>query len=160
MIIYLTAPIFSLAERTFNEEFAASLERNFFPSQVLLPQSNAVCHLDAQRAAARLFEMTVEAIKRCDAVVAILDGADAEAGTCVALGYAKAKNKVIIGLRTDFRQGEDRGLNLMVSNICTHLIVRPSTSVTLDELTEEVATLLNLTVCTDVVLQPETLARK
>ncbi len=35
--------------------------------------------------------------------------------------------------------GEYRGLNLMVSNICSHLIVLHSTSTTLEELAEEVA---------------------
>ena len=62
---------------------------------------------------------TLDAINRCDAVVAILDGADADSGTCVEMTYAKGKGKLVIGVRTDFRRGEDRGLNLMVSAICT-----------------------------------------
>ena len=89
-----------------------------------------------------MYCFALDAINHSDAVVAFLDGADSDSGTCIEIGYAKAKGKLIIGVRTDFRAGEDRGLNLMVSNICTHLIIRPCTSVGLEELAEEVASVL------------------
>jgi hypothetical protein len=63
-------------------------------------------------------------------------------GLSTQVGYAKARGKLVVGVRTDFRAGEDRGLNLMVSNICSHLIASPSTSVTLEDLAEEVAGVL------------------
>ncbi len=78
---------------------------------------------------------SLDAINHSDAVVAILDGADSDSGTCIEIGYAKAKGKLIIEVRTDFRSGEDRGLNLMVSNICSHLVTCPSTSVFRDPAT-------------------------
>ena len=62
-------------------------------------------------------------IEKCDLVVAILDGADADSGTSVEIGYAYANKKPVVGVRTDFRISEDRGLNLMLSNICTELIL-------------------------------------
>ena len=71
-------------------------------------------------------------------VIAILDGPDVDAGTCVEIGYAYANNKPIIGIRTDFRASEDRGVNLMVSKACTHLILLQDNSVTIDRVLDEV----------------------
>ena len=142
MIIYLAGPLFSLAERRFNEEFAKALERSIFPSMVILPQDHAAKLGEAAGFAERMYSYALDAINHSDAVVAILDGADADSGTCIEIGYAKAKDKPIIGIRTDFRTGEDRGLNLMVSNLCSHLIIRPSTSFCLEEVADDVAHVL------------------
>lgn len=49
-----------------------------------------------------------------DILIAILDGADSDSGTCFECGYARAKGKKIIGVRTDLRAGEDGGLNAML----------------------------------------------
>ena len=62
------------------------------------------------RQASRLLRTHVcfalDAINHCDAVVAILDGADVDSGTCIEMGYAKAKGKLVVGVRTDFRAGK------------------------------------------------------
>ena len=142
MIIYLAGPLFSLAQRRFNEEFAKALEQSLIPSMVILPQEHAAKLDEAAGFAERMYRFALDAINHSDVVVAILDGSDADSGTCIELGYAKAKGKLIVGVRTDFRTGEDRGLNLMVSNICSHLVVRPSTSFTLEEVADEVANAL------------------
>ena len=139
MIIYLAGPLFSLAERRFNEEFAKALERSILPSMVILPQDHAAKIDEADGFAERMYCFALDAINHSDAVVAILDGADTDSGTCIEIGYAKAKGKLIVGVRTDFRSGEDRGLNLMVSNICSHLLIRRSTSISLEELADDVA---------------------
>ena len=44
-----------------------------------------------------------QAERDCNVVVAILDGIDVEAGVGFELGYAHAKKKQIIGLKTDYR---------------------------------------------------------
>ena len=142
MIIYLAGPLFSLAERRFNEEFARVLERSFFPSMVILPQDHAAKIGEKDGFSERMYSFALDAINHSDAVVAILDGTDADSGTCIEIGYAKAKGKLVVGVRTDFRAGEDRGLNLMVSNVCSHLVIRLSTSIGLEELAEEVAAVL------------------
>ena len=142
MIIYLAGPLFSLAERRFNEEFAKALEQSFLPSMVILPQDHAAKLGEASGFAERMYCFALDAINHSDAVVAILDGADTDSGTCIEIGYAKAKGKLVVGIRTDFRAGEDRGLNLMVSNICEHSIIRSSTSIGLEELADEVARVL------------------
>jgi nucleoside 2-deoxyribosyltransferase len=41
------------------------------------------------------------------AVVAVLDGADVDSGTAAEIGYAFARNKIIVGYRGDFRLGAD-----------------------------------------------------
>jgi nucleoside 2-deoxyribosyltransferase len=142
MIIYLAGPLFSLAERRFNVEFAKALEVSLVPSMVILPQDHAAKLGETPGFAERMYSFALDAINHSDVVVAILDGADSDSGTCIEIGYAKAKGKLIIGVRTDFRSGEDRGLNIMVSNICSHLLIRSSATIGLDELADEVAGLL------------------
>lgn len=48
-----------------------------------------------------------EAIDRCDAVLAILDGPDVDSGTAAEIGYAFARKKPILGYRGDFRLSAD-----------------------------------------------------
>ena len=62
-------------------------------------------------------------------MIAVLDGPDADSGTSLEIGYAYATGKPIIGIRTDFRGSEDRGLNLMLSNACDELILATEDSV-------------------------------
>lgn len=47
------------------------------------------------------------AIDRCDAVFAVLDGADVDSGTASEIGYAFAKGKPILGYRGDTRLSAD-----------------------------------------------------
>jgi nucleoside 2-deoxyribosyltransferase len=47
------------------------------------------------------------AIDGCDAVLAILDGADVDSGTASEIGYAFARHKPILGYRSDFRLSSD-----------------------------------------------------
>jgi len=47
------------------------------------------------------------AIDDCDAVLAILDGADVDSGTASEIGYAFARHKPILGYRSDFRLSSD-----------------------------------------------------
>ena len=79
----------------------------------------------------------LEAEQMVDAVIAILDGPDVDAGTCVEIGYAYANKKPIIGVRTDFRASEDKGVNLMVSKACSELIWLQDNSVGLEYVLDE-----------------------
>jgi len=47
------------------------------------------------------------AIDRCEALLAVLDGADVDSGTAAEIGYGFAKGKPIIGYRCDFRLAAD-----------------------------------------------------
>lgn len=48
-----------------------------------------------------------EAIKKADAVLAVLDGTDVDSGTAAELGYATGLGKIVIGYRGDFRLSSD-----------------------------------------------------
>ncbi len=138
MKIYLAGPLFTLAERIFNEELANALQQDSPSLEVELPQRYASQIAEGPDFSRKMFNYSISAIDDSVAVVAILDGADSDSGTCVEIGYAKGKGKIVIGLRTDFRSSEDRGMNLMVANICDHLILELSTKTTLKEITTKI----------------------
>jgi nucleoside 2-deoxyribosyltransferase len=52
-------------------------------------------------------ENNARGIDGCGIVLAILDGTDVDSGTAAEIGYATAKGKQIVGLRTDFRLSAD-----------------------------------------------------
>jgi len=112
--IYLAAPLFSEAERTFNASLAALLEKNLF--EVYLPQTSGDdSDLRDGKEQSFLFRKNIDMIRNSDAVVAIIDGADADSGTAWEIGYAFALEKPVIALRTDFRRvGDHELVNLML----------------------------------------------
>lgn len=112
--VYLAAPLFSEAERTFNASVARLLETNLF--EVHLPQE-AGDDTDTRdtREQVRLFLLNKKALEDADIIVAIIDGADADSGTAWEMGYAYALGKPVIALRTDFRRvGRHEQVNLML----------------------------------------------
>lgn len=78
----------------------------------------------------------------CKVVVAMLDGPDADSGTSFEIGYARGRGKRVIGVRTDFRSSKDHGLNLMLANGCSDLVVEPSTTATPERLAERIVGVL------------------
>ena len=125
MQIYLAGPLFTLAEQRFNEALADEIARQHAGITVFLPQERAKQFLGKPDQNANLFADCVAGVRASDAIVAILDGADADSGTSVEIGLAHGLGKPILGLRTDFRISEEQGLNLMVALACTRLVVRP-----------------------------------
>jgi len=128
--IYLAGPLFSLAERAFNIQFAQMIESRMKDVEVTLPQERAAKLLSLENGMKLIFEDCLKMVDEADIVVAVLDGPDADSGTSVELGYAYSVRTPIIGVRTDFRISEDRGLNLMLSNICSALIIDVSSDMT------------------------------
>ncbi|MDO9540367.1 MAG: nucleoside 2-deoxyribosyltransferase [Methanocalculus sp.] len=112
--VYLAAPLFSEAERRYNEFIRDILATHCF--EVYLPQEagddSAARHHEAM---GDIFRSNCEAVKNTDWVVAIVDGADADSGTAWEMGYAHALGKPVISLRTDFRNiGDNEHVNLML----------------------------------------------
>lgn len=136
--IYIAGPLFSVAEREFNNRLSEALKAAFDSCTINLPQQFAASISGQSGFLDRVFEYSLESIRKSDAIVAILDGPDVDSGTCVEIGYAFANKKPIIGLRTDFRSSEDRGMNLMVSLSCTHLIWLNNSTTQLDDVLNEV----------------------
>ncbi len=95
MKLYFSGPLFSAAERDWNERLAASLRSA--GHEVFLPQEK-----ESGMDAAGIFSSDVGGIDWADAVVAIMDGADPDAGTAWEVGYAYGKKPIIL-VRTDFR---------------------------------------------------------
>ena len=128
MTVYLAAPLFSQAERRWNRQLAERLERS--PAYTVILPQDFVGGEEAtgQADLAALYRLCTEGVERCDAVVAVLDGADADSGTAFEMGYARALGKPIVGVRTDYRQPEERGTNLMLGRSCTAFVYVPSSN--------------------------------
>jgi len=95
MRLYVAGPLFSAAERDWNAGLAAALRKG--GHEVFLPQDKET-GLDA----ARIFSIDVGGIDWADAIVAIMDGAEPDAGTAWEVGYAYGKKPIVL-VRTDFR---------------------------------------------------------
>jgi nucleoside 2-deoxyribosyltransferase len=112
--IYLAGPLFSEAEQVYNLALHQLLSAHFF--EVYLPQEvGDTSHARGKDEHEDIFERHLAALERCDAVVAVVDGADADSGTAWEMGYATALGKRVVALRTDFRRaGHHELVNLML----------------------------------------------
>lgn len=113
--LFLSGPLFTLAERTFNAGLARFLEARGF--EIWLPQERA-----ARGGGRAIFRSCVKGIEWADAVVACMDGPDPDSGTAWEVGYAYARHKPIVCYRSDFRTGGDAKsapYNLMLSEAAT-----------------------------------------
>jgi nucleoside 2-deoxyribosyltransferase len=95
--IYLAGPLFTSAERDWNVGLADRL--GAAGHEVWLPQA----HPAAQRTARAIFVKDLEGLDWADGVVAIMDGADPDSGTCWECGYAYGKGKPVVLFRSDLR---------------------------------------------------------
>lgn len=120
LTIYLAGPLFTKYEWDWNEQLAHELEKLGY--KTFLPQRDCTGTMNQQ-----IFEDCIAGVEACDVVLANVDGTDADSGTAFEVGYAHAKNKVVILYRTDFRKRADDGdVNLMLSMSCC-LFLRCST---------------------------------
>lgn len=114
MKIYFAGPLFSEAEKKFNQELTEKLESNGF--SVFLPQRDGIernkppydtMEPDERRKA--MFELDRSKILDSDIFLFILDGRVPDEGACVELGiaytqkYIEKKGKRLVGLHTDSR---------------------------------------------------------
>jgi nucleoside 2-deoxyribosyltransferase len=113
MRIYFAAPLFSAAERDWNATLAAALRDA--GHEVFLPQEQ-----EPGRDAAAIFATDVAGVDWAEGLVAIMDGADPDSGTCWEVGYAYRKKPVVL-VRTDMRRtGSDgSGYNAMLAESAT-----------------------------------------
>jgi len=118
--LYFAGPLFTQGERDWNANVVSELR--FAGYEVLLPQEQAAVIVKSTGGLTveerdNLFQKAVSSVQQTDAVIAILDGPDADSGTCFECGYAFSQNKPIIGVRTDLRfagDDKDRATNLML----------------------------------------------
>jgi len=117
--VYLAAPLFSEAERSYNTALADLLRQHLF--EVYVPQETGddTAHRDMPEHA-RIYDQNKKALHEADVVVAVIDGADADSGTAWEMGYATALNIPVFALRTDFRKvGTHEQVNLMLEQAST-----------------------------------------
>jgi len=125
--VYLAGPLFTIPERRMNRELARALEHELPGAQVVLPQDfKHDDRYNAPRAFGLIFKSCLEGVASSHCVVAWLDGADGDSGTCFEVGYAFAKGIPVVGVRTDFRLNQERGVNVMLSRACSAFVYRPS----------------------------------
>lgn len=119
--LYYAAPLFTEAERTWNAANAARIRACFPGSTVLMPQE--FCAPFDQHPGKPdfpgIYRACLAELQRADVVLCIIDGADADSGTCFEVGYAVARGIPVIALRTDWRPAEDGLGNCMLVRSCT-----------------------------------------
>ncbi|MBN1808551.1 MAG: nucleoside 2-deoxyribosyltransferase [Planctomycetes bacterium] len=140
LTVYMAAPVFSVTERNWNRCLAKRIEETLGNARVLLPQDFKIGgKYNDKRHWSKIFADCLQAIDRSDVVCAIVDGPDADSGTAFEIGYAHRAGIPVLALRTDFRQSQDRGLNIMLSQAVDTLMVRMSFDEDTDKLGREVA---------------------
>ncbi len=95
MKLYFAGPLFTAAERDWNNEVVGALRGR--GHEIFLPQEN-----EPGKDAAGIFAADVGGLDWADAVVAVMDGPDPDSGTSWEVGYAFGKMPIVL-VRTDFR---------------------------------------------------------
>jgi nucleoside 2-deoxyribosyltransferase len=95
--VYLAGPLFTTAERDWNAGLAERLEAA--GHEIYLPQA----HPASEPTGRAIFLKDLEGIDWAEAVVAIMDGADPDSGTCWECGYAYGRGKPVVLFRSDLR---------------------------------------------------------
>jgi len=113
--VYLAGPLFSQGQRVWNRRLAELLEGEHGMT-VFLPQDFKVGgRFPDKRHFGNLYRACRDAIDECDVMVAILDGPDVDSGTAWEMGFAVGSGLPVVGVRTDFRALEEKGVNVMLS---------------------------------------------
>jgi nucleoside 2-deoxyribosyltransferase len=99
--IYLAGPLFTTPERQFNRQLATRLRA--LGHEVFLPQEKPTSELTGKA----IFLRDLGGLDWADGVVAIMDGADPDSGTCWECGYAYATRKPVVLFRSDVRSSGD-----------------------------------------------------
>lgn len=120
-----------------------SLRRRFkfkFPRpKFFCPRTSSTTTVTARRGFSACYKGCIDGLDSSSLVIAWLDGPDADSGTCFEVGYAYAKGIPVIGVRTDFRLSQERGVNLMLSRGCAAFVYRPSFDEDVDALARDIA---------------------
>ncbi len=106
MKVFIAGPLFSQTEREFNLK-VDKFSRNHGFETFLPPREVGEIwkkiRTQGRRAYRKIYEEDLSGLEGVDFVVAILDGPDVDSGTAFEVGYACAKGKPVIGLKTDMR---------------------------------------------------------
>ena len=145
--VILLGPLFTQAERVWNRLLKQAVERESRGEfHITLPQDEAstfikgdMINIDA------IVANCLDNARSYNLAIAILDGSDADSGTCIEIGYRKGCNVdlSVLGIRTDLRSSEDGGTNAML-RICDKIIYFPSFNESITELAQKIVTEMRL----------------
>jgi nucleoside 2-deoxyribosyltransferase len=119
MKVFIAGPLFSQAEQEFNLKLDEFLRKQGF--ETFLPQREVGelwrrIRKRGHKAYRMIYEEDLRGLEEADVVVAILDGTDVDSGTAFEVGYACARGKPVIGLKTDTRVfAKEEELNNMIA---------------------------------------------
>jgi len=116
--IYLSGPLFSQAEIDWGKHISTLLQKRLKGIEILWP------HEMAAGSPEEIFKTNLQALEKCDLMVAILDGPQVDDGAAWEIGYFFSQGKSVLGIRTDFRRAgehEHSRVNLMIE--CSCLVV-------------------------------------
>ncbi len=121
MKLYFAGPLFTSPEREWNAEITAALRAA--GHEVFLPQEQP------SNDGPTVFATDVGGIDWADALVAIMDGLDPDAGTSWEVGYAFRKKPIVL-VRTDMRSqaGEFGAYDPMLTQAATVRLDLPAAS--------------------------------
>lgn len=116
--IYFAGPLFNKAEKDYNLQVVAVLEKAGY--EVFLPQRDGVegCLLNVseKEKIATIFNKDVFELRKADVLFMVLDGRIPDEGACVELGIAYEAGKRCYGIKTDSRVCEkDLDINPMLT---------------------------------------------
>ena len=114
MKIYFAGPLFSQAEKEYNQKLCKKLESTdftvFLPQRDGVEKNNLACRkMSKEKRRQAIFDLDKKKIFESDIFLFVLDGRVPDGGACVELGLAYAfrelakKRKKLVGLQTDTR---------------------------------------------------------
>ncbi|MDR1946198.1 MAG: nucleoside 2-deoxyribosyltransferase [Desulfovibrio sp.] len=118
MLVYLAGPLFSKAERAYNELIGSALEQAGY--QVIMPYTlltDEDIQAAGEDAPGLIFGTCLKHLSLAGSVVAILDGPQVDDGTAWEIGYAYGQGKKIFGIRTDGRRAGETECSVVNSMI-------------------------------------------
>jgi Nucleoside 2-deoxyribosyltransferase len=123
MRIYFAAALFTQIERKWNRMVSEALGKLLPTAEIIMPQDfKPAGKYNDDKHYGALFRMCVDGVESADLVLAILDGPEVDSGVAWEMGYAYARGKPVLGVRTDFRPGAEHGVNIMLSRSCRTFI--------------------------------------
>ena len=142
MKVFIAAPLFNEMERKRNSEIAKSVRE--FGFEVFVPQDDVGLAYDIitkdtkDEVRRQIFDEDMDAVRKSDIILILLDGRTPDEGACVELGVGWALGKICIGYKTDDRAMDKNGDNNIMIDGCLTRIVK-----TTDELRDTLTEVMN-----------------
>lgn len=126
-MIYIAGPFFTDEERTFLKIVIESVKETFPNEKLFIPMEHFIPNgenLSNNEWAEAVFKMDVEALNKCDRVIAAYLGLYSDTGTAWEIGYAYAKGiPVTLILSSEALEGEVSIMPIQSSNYSRKTIV-------------------------------------